>query len=68
MTFCSWFKNIFCCRCSKQNTLLDLKNDEYNAMTNSDVTVTFDTSPPNSTNKNSYSLSDEITFNDIYNK
>ena len=68
MTFCSWFKHIFCCRCSKQNTLLDLKNDEYNAMTNSDVTVTFDTSPPNSTNKNSYSLSDEITFNDIYNK
>ena len=65
MTFCSWFKNIFCC--FKPKTLLDLKN-EYNAMDDNEVTVSFDTSPPSITNKNSYSLSDEITYNEIYNR
>jgi hypothetical protein len=65
MTFSSWIKNLFCC--FKPKTLLDLKN-EYNAMDDTDVTVSFNPSPPSSTNKNSYSLSDEITYNDIYNR
>lgn len=66
MTFCSWFKNIFRCYCCcKPKTLLDLKN-EYNAMDDNEVTVTFDTSHHTSPEKNSYSLSDEITYNEIY--
>lgn len=64
MSFCSWIKYIFCC---KSKPLLDLKNDQYNAMNDGDVTVTFNTGSPNGSNDtNRYSLSDEITYNDIY--
>ncbi len=64
MTFCSWIKYIFCCN---SKPLLDLKNDQYNAMNDGDVTVTFNTgSPKGSDDTNRYSLSDEITYNDIY--
>jgi hypothetical protein len=67
MSFCSWIKYIFCCKCFRSKPLLDLKNDQYNAMNDSDVTVTFNTGSPNGSNDtNRYSLSDEITYNDIY--
>jgi len=67
MTFCSWIKHIFCCKCCKPKTILDFKNDQYNAMADQNVTVTFNTGSPNSSNDNNrYSLSDEITYNDIY--
>lgn len=64
MTFCSWLKKIFCC---KPKTILDLKNDQYNAMADENVTVTFNSVSPNgSDDTNRYSLSDEFTYNDIY--
>jgi len=67
MTFCSWLKYIFCCNCCKPKSILDLKNDQYNAMVDENVTVTFNTGSPNGSNEtNRYSLSDEITYNDIY--
>ena len=65
MTFSSWLKYIFCCNCCKPKSILDLKNDQYNAMEDGDVTVTFNTASPKD-NNNRYSLSDEITYNDIY--
>jgi hypothetical protein len=65
MSFSSWIKKFFCC--FKPKTLLDLKN-EYNAMDDNEVTVSFNTSPHNSTDTKGYSLSDEITYNEIYNR
>lgn len=45
---------------------MDLKN-EYNSMADNDVTVVFNSESPYTTpEKNSYSLSDEITYNEIY--
>ena len=67
MSFCSWIKNIICCRCCKPKSILDLKN-EFNAMDDNEVTVSFDTSPHNSIDTKGYSLSDEITYNEIYNR
>ena len=67
MTFCSWIKYIICCNCCKPKSILDLKSDQYNAMADSDVTVSYDSgSPKNSNDTNRYSLSDEFTYNDIY--
>lgn len=67
MTFCSWFKNIICCHCCKAKTILDLKNDEYSAMADTDVTVSFNSNSPHTSVENKgYSLSDEITYNEIY--
>ena len=71
MSFCSWIKNIFCscCKCCyKPKSVLDLKNDQYNAMDDNEVTVSFDTSIHNGLDSKNYSLSDEITYNEIYNR
>jgi hypothetical protein len=37
-------------------------------MDDNEVTVSFNTSPHNSTDTKGYSLSDEITYNEIYNR
>ena len=67
MSFCSLIKYIFCCKCCKPKSILDLKNDQYNPMADENVTVTFNTGSPKGSNDNiRYSLSDEITYNDIY--
>jgi hypothetical protein len=67
MTFGSWLKYIFCCNCCKPKSILDLKNDQYNTMDDENVTVTFNSgSPKDNDNNKRYSLSDEITYNDIY--
>jgi hypothetical protein len=68
MTFCSWLKNIFCCKyCCKPKSILDLKNDQYNSMADSNVIVTFNTGSPKGSDDNKrYSLSDDFTYNDIY--
>jgi len=67
MSFCSWLKNIFCCKCCKPKTILDLKNDQYNIMADENVNVTINSKSPNGSDEtNRYSLSDEITYNDIY--
>ena len=70
MSLCSWFKNIICFNCcSKSKVILDFKNDQYNAMADENVTVTFNSnSPHTSVETKGYSLSDEITYNDIYNR
>lgn len=68
MSLYSWFKNIICCSCcSKPKTILDL-NNEYNAMDDTVVTVSFNSTPPNGSvdHNKGYSLSDEITYNEIY--
>lgn len=68
-SLCSWFKNIIysCCCCCKSKPILDLKNDHYNTMDDNDVTVTFNSvSPKNGDENKRYSLSDEITYNEIY--
>ena len=67
MTFCSWLKNMFCCNCCKPKSILDLKNDQYNSMADSNVIVTFNTGSPKGSDDNKrYSLSDDFTYNDIY--
>ena len=66
MPLCSWIKNIICFKCCcKPKSILDLKN-EFNAMADTDVTVSFAESPHNSIDTKGYSLSDEITYNEIY--
>jgi hypothetical protein len=68
MSFCSWIKNIIYCRCCKPKSILDLKN-EFNAMDDTDVTVSFNPEPQHNNNDaKGYSLSDEITYNEIYNR
>jgi hypothetical protein len=68
MSIKKWFEYIFCCACcSKPKTILDL-NSEYNAMDDNEVTVSFNSTPPKGSveRDKGYSLSDEITYNDIY--
>jgi|LakMenEpi03Aug12_release.lakeMendotaPanAssembly.Ray.scaffolds.fasta_scaffold5088848_1 hypothetical protein len=67
MSIKKWFEYIFCCACCfKPKTILDL--NEYNVMDDNEVTVSFNSTPPKGSvdRDKGYSLSDEITYNDIY--
>ena len=58
---------IFCCYCClKPQSILDL--NEYNAMDETNVTVSFNSTPPKGSvdHDKGYSLSDEITYKEIY--
>jgi hypothetical protein len=64
---------IFCCYCCfKPKSILDLNDynamDETNVIYNNDVTVSFNSTPPKGSvdHDKGYSLSDELTYNDIY--